>query len=624
MDIAPTGLTSTEEIDNDLIKDQSLHYKFDHQLVDMLASHQAKRSHVEAAYIRVFSYPDSIRWQMVEAAMGDSTIPLPTPVELDKEVAEQQAYMQRKKDQLDEIIRLIPIEQGFRADGKVERDPIGTTYYIDSDNGNDGNAGTSTGAAWATLDQFTENARSAGDIAICRRGMTNRYDDGTDLNFTSDGTMVAPIVLEADYGDAFGDHVDLSVTATATLTFGSKTITFSSDVSGVVVVGDQIYASGDAAKSFAYEVASVSTVTVTLYLPYKGAQAGSGVTMFNMQSTPKWNTAAGDFQVVLNNDYNWLIQGIHFRGTDTNGVCRPNITSVYFRDCIFEGNGNLDYGMQFIALGGNYVFMSKCRIHNVKYGLWVYYGDNVFWKEGLIDCNSVTLSAGIQLRANGIAVLSEVEIINSVVGDIAFFATSGAFVYLRNPLLTGSTEIDSHHTSVFGHAFVEDHDGTPSDTRQLTVLSQAEGTPIIQSETTEADRSGGGNTVIKVAGSDQLGTAWELSRVKLFEIPFYATTSEKTYSVYFKPTATADWTADPTASELWIEAEYWGHASNNFRAILKSTGTIDMNGSTSWAALTVTVTPAQAGVLYLRGYYAKTKESGKANTFFCDPLVDVS
>ncbi len=69
--------------------------------------------------------------------------------------------------------------------------------------------------------------------------------------------------------------------------------------------------------------------------------------------------------------------------------------------------------------------------------------------------------------------------------------------------------------------------------------------------------------------------------------------------------------------------EYWGHASNNFRRIMKSTEVIDMNGLADYTeSLSVTVGPAQAGVLYLRGYYAKTKESGKANTFFWD-LVPV-
>src|SRR3990167_89208 len=105
----------------------------------------------------------------------------------------------------------------------------GDTYYILN--------------AWLDLDQFTENARSAGDKVIIRRGAV-QMDDGTDLLFTSDGTITNPIIIEADFDNLWRDQVDLSATATATLTFGSKTVTFASDISGVLAAGDWIYASG--------------------------------------------------------------------------------------------------------------------------------------------------------------------------------------------------------------------------------------------------------------------------------------------------------------------------------------------------------------------------------------------
>src|SRR3990167_2378063 len=207
----------------------------------------------------------------------------------------------------------------------------GDTYYILN--------------AWLDLDQFTEVARSAGDKVIIRRG-ANQCDDGTDLLFTSDGTITNPIIIEADYDNLWRDQVDLSATATATLTFGSKTVTYSVDISGVLAAGDWIYASGDDNREFAYEVASVSTVTATLYLPYKGNQAGSGKTMYNMQDNPLWNTAAGDFQWTFDTDEYWKVQGIHIRGTDVNGVVEIDSSVGHqFLNCIFEGNGAADWGI---------------------------------------------------------------------------------------------------------------------------------------------------------------------------------------------------------------------------------------------------------------------------------------
>jgi hypothetical protein len=58
--------------------------------------------------------------------------------------------------------------------------------------------------------------------------------------------------------------------------------------------------------------------------------------------------------------------------------------------------------------------------------------------------------------------------------------------------------------------------------------------------------------------------------------------------------------------------------------IKKSTGTINVTSSYAWHSLTVTAEPGQAGVVYLRCYYGKTKEGGKDNTFFFDPIPEVS
>src|SRR3990167_8063566 len=232
----------------------------------------------------------------------------------------------------------------------------GDTYYILN--------------AWLDLDQFTENARSAGDKVIIRRGAV-QMDDGTDLLFTSDGTITNPIIIEADFDNLWRDQVDLSATATATLTFGSKTVTFSSDISGVLAAGDWIYASGDSNKEFAYEVESVSTVTATLYLPYKGNQAGSGKTMYNMQDNPIWNTVAGIFEVLFSTDDFWKTQGVHFRGTDPNGTVELNTSHNHaFLDCIFQGNGSSDHGLGNVS-GPCSFYASRCRFYNYDSGLFL-------------------------------------------------------------------------------------------------------------------------------------------------------------------------------------------------------------------------------------------------------------
>ncbi len=480
--------------------------------------------------------------------------------------------------------------------------------------------------AWADLDQFTENARSAGDICILRRGMTG-YDDGTDLEFTSDGTLAAPITVRSDNANNWRDNVDLSGTGTATITVGSKVWTFSADVSSVVSAGDVLYEVNDDADLFAYEVDTVSTVTVTMFLPYKGGNDGSGKTVTNLQSNPVWNTAAGDFQWHLSLDDFWNFQGIHVRGTDGQGTIEIDSARMpFFRDMVIEGNGSGDTTVSFsddwIVSG-----FLRCRFYNYFAGLFASGGVGAMSgivKDCLFDGQSISVGYGMNTSTGQNISVEESEFKNHDAGDIKFSSSVSTVgvIRTRNCILSSTTEVDSHHVSPGGAFFSEDHDGTIGDTRQLNSLSQAEGTPIIQSDTGTV-RSGGGAISGKCTGSDDLNTTWPHSRQLLFEIPFYATTTSKKYEVFFRPTATADWTADPTASELWIELEAWGHATNNFRQITKSTGVIDMNGSTTFTALDVTVAPAQAGVAYLRGYYAKPKESTKANTFFWDvvPVV---
>ena len=93
--------------------------------------------------------------------------------------------------------------------------------------------------------------------------------------------------------------------------------------------------------------------------------------------------------------------------------------------------------------------------------------------------------------------------------------------------------------------------------------------------------------------------------------------------MYYYATSTTAFTADPTASEFWIECEYYNHATNAERKLKKSTGTIDFNGTAGWQALSVTCQPTQAGVLYLRGWYGKPADAG-GNNFYQDNTPVIS
>jgi hypothetical protein len=73
----------------------------------------------------------------------------------------------------------------------------GTIYYVDGTAGNDSNAGTSTGAAWKTIDKVNASMGSitAGKMVCFKRG--NTYHGK--LAISSSGTASAPIIFDA-YG----------------------------------------------------------------------------------------------------------------------------------------------------------------------------------------------------------------------------------------------------------------------------------------------------------------------------------------------------------------------------------------------------------------------------------------
>ncbi|UGQ13386.1 right-handed parallel beta-helix repeat-containing protein [Yinghuangia sp. ASG 101] len=71
----------------------------------------------------------------------------------------------------------------------------GTTYYVDADGGSDDAAGTSSGAAWRSLDRVAEQDLAPGDAVLFARGRTWTGE----LVLSRSGTADAPITVGA-YG----------------------------------------------------------------------------------------------------------------------------------------------------------------------------------------------------------------------------------------------------------------------------------------------------------------------------------------------------------------------------------------------------------------------------------------
>ena len=519
-----------------------------------------------------------------------------------------------------------------------------TVYYTDFINGKNGNAGTSRDAAWGNLDRFANEARSVGDILFIRRGMATTTTI-VDLTFSSDGNLNNPIYMSADYDNIWGDFS--TTTETYTPVFGNTFMASSASSTKIFTAtgaaGKWIYVYGDcweAASStaptavntceYAYEVASSSPNGLSLYLPYKGSQSGAGKYLRVMPSAPQWNTAAGDFQWVMSADDYWYFKGIDIRGTDVScTLSLSNNKGTLIYDMILQGDGSTDCGIQY---GKPSDFIKKTRIFGYVNGLQYPYGGYV--EDTLIDCNNVASSFGLgSFTNNGTNFYIKNSEIKNCTNDLASATTIGGIVFnminvKRNNIfntLTGSGGTIGYFEDSFKVI------GLNSQT-SFQISANLLSTTTMSTSSSHILRSGGGQSnelIFPPSGTANTGLSTKFfpsSFIKLFEYPIYADTSNKTYTMYFMSTSTGHWTTDPTASEFWIECEYYADASDADRYLKKSTSLADFNGSTDWQPLAVTCQPTKTGILYLRGWYGKPRETGTddTNVFFMDVAPVIS
>jgi len=624
------------------IRQHSLHLKYDSQLFFLEESIEEKIPRVNRDLMEILLFPDSKKAEICHNLIESGEIldyfgmEIPAALsvkdqeKIDAEYQHEVEFYTHKLSFLKEKLTYCQKEMELRADGLVVRKPKGTTYYVDFDNGhdvnNDGSTATKTNGdgPWATLDKCGSTL-TAGDVAKVRRGMTQAVSQ--DLAFTNDGTPVAPITIEADFDDDWSDETVAG--QTATLIFGSKTVTFAGDISGDIAAGDWIYEATEDNREFAYEVASVSggsNEIVTLYLPYKGAISGAGKTINIMPDNPIWNTAAGDFEVNLDGDNYWKIQGIHFRGTDSNGIIEiDSVNQAIFKDLICTGNHSGSDVCFYSNDDNPYILVLKCRGYDCTF--MQVHAYNACLAGEVRDCfhDGNATAASYYFKSPGldntiVHIDTEMVGITSVMANVS--ATIGAsHGRFRNcPFTVTGDIVDWTSRLAQGGVYFEDYDGTLGDNRQFGLLSTNDNTPFLQTETGTVKT---GATSIKVTpGNDLINDNYETAKIKLFEYPIYAVKDvAKTYTAYCNLPA-AEFTDAPLATELWIEAEYWGHDTTVLRRVVKSTGTVAADGS--WDPLAVTVTPLQTGVLYLRAYYCKPKEAGKTNVFYTDTVVVVT
>ena len=119
----------------------------------------------------------------------------------------------------------------------------------------------------------------------------------------------------------------------------------------------------------------------------------------------------------------------------------------------------------------------------------------------------------------------------------------------------------------------------------------------IEKDTTEV-RTGGAPSCIKVTPNSNISTNWPLQAFE-WQIDDVSAAAH-TITVYVKSVGLT--TAFPTASELYIEVEYYDAATGTTRTKVQSAEVLTADNT--YTALTVTFTPGQAGPILIRGFVA--------------------
>lgn len=510
-----------------------------------------------------------------------------------------------------------------------------TVYYIDFDCVANPNTTCGNGLASTTpfsgIDEFTDVARNAGDIAFVRRGVASTTNI-TDVVFTSDGDVNNPITITADY-DGIWPETFASSTPTATVTFGSKFVALSASSTQLQTPNKWVYFQGDCAETYnpyalnpceyAYEVASTSPSGLDLYLPYKGTLSGSGINMRIASSAPQWNTDAGDFQWVMSRDNSWIFKGLWLRSTDTACALSPFNSNVLVRDFILTGNGTTDCGIGRPSLIDS--IFQKLRITGVVAGIQSGSNEMAFsLYDALIDLGTGPAISQNLLGGQNIAYMADVEFRATA----AISTIDSTLLYIRN--YTGANA-NSGFTSDKGVSiFNEDRYSSVGLNSSIKGNTDSNnGTTTLSSS--DNLRAGGGPKNLFVyppTGTGDTGISTRLfpqSYIKLFEYPIYADTSSKTYSMYFMATSSTAFNSAPFTStqtgsstpEMYIECEYYNETSGADRFLKRSNTASAFAADGTWDPISVTCQPTQSGILYLRGWYAKPND-GRSNWFYMD------
>lgn len=266
---------------NDVSFERGLHHKYDQQLLDVIELYKNK-------YQKIIEFYK----EYLEDIQGKIT-------NFDISKADLKSDLLSMKDKVMRIADkywAVKWELEGRKLNIFKRNPVGTIYYIDLDNGNDSNDGLSTSQAWLTIQKYTSvTVRSPGDIAKVR----------------ANTSQTATAVINCDEDGNDDNYIEIRGCSVADDPWGDA-----SDVKPILTFGDGAYYlyvyNDDFWKLNRLVVKEANSSSGNIYIKY-----ARGIYLLNLDSID--NSNSGGKGINLLDAINFIIEGCSLKDNlDTN------------------------------------------------------------------------------------------------------------------------------------------------------------------------------------------------------------------------------------------------------------------------------------------------------------------
>jgi len=290
----------------------------------------------------------------------------------------------------------------------------GTTYYVDAQNGNDNNAGTSTSKPWKTLNKVNNASLKSGDKVLFKCGQTwyNAHEGDPALNtksgvlYGSYGSGAKPVI-----SGSYMNFADASWTQTSSGVWRTKVNkssgSYSSWSSSTQTIGIVVYNNGEYIGTMQKTKSDLST-SVAQYGDFCANEVNNNVissgdgyiyVKSDVDPSTKWsNIQIGQYRTGVELANNVTVDNLSVICTGYHGLATgEGISGVTIQNCSVEYIGGsyndenrLGNGVQFGQTGSNLTvkntYVNQCYDAGLTFQTWSGTGD---WTNLLFDNNLV-------------------------------------------------------------------------------------------------------------------------------------------------------------------------------------------------------------------------------------------